>query len=191
MFVSFLSLATFTSMSSERAFSPTTFRSYSSTPGATKSEPRWSRSSPAAATSAPSSSTAPPPALSPTPAGILHGSGLLSLPFWCHAIHRRPRTRQRLTRQIARATCEEDRNVHPLHRLQLERRTQRRTIYARAAHQPSDLWEVDAGHNQGLRDHRQQYAQHILGFFARTLLSHAEAASHGPFVESPVARAAE
>jgi len=43
-------------------------------------------------------------------------------------------------------------------------------IYARAANQPGDLWEVNAGHTQGLHDQPRQYAQHVLSFFARALL---------------------
>jgi hypothetical protein len=42
-------------------------------------------------------------------------------------------------------------------------------LYARAAGERGDLWEVDAGHTQGLRDHPQEYARRVIGFFNRTL----------------------
>lgn len=42
-------------------------------------------------------------------------------------------------------------------------------IYARAAHEPGDLWEVDAGHTQGLEAHPGEYSRRVLGFFARHL----------------------
>ena len=35
--------------------------------------------------------------------------------------------------------------------------------------QPGDLWEVNAGHTQGLHDHPHQYARHVLGFFQKPL----------------------
>jgi hypothetical protein len=44
-------------------------------------------------------------------------------------------------------------------------------IYAHAADQPGDLWEVNAGHTEGLSAHPRRYAQHVLGFFATTLLA--------------------
>jgi hypothetical protein len=103
-------------------------------------------------------------------AKILHGGGLLSLPFWWS--------------QYAAAQILENASPGPplatlaahLHTRILfiastwsvERSASR--IYARAANQPADLWEVNAGHTQGLHDHPRQYAQHVLSFFARTLL---------------------
>jgi pimeloyl-ACP methyl ester carboxylesterase len=42
-------------------------------------------------------------------------------------------------------------------------------IYARAAGEQGDLWEVDAGHTQGLREHPREYARHVIGFFNRAL----------------------
>jgi len=42
-------------------------------------------------------------------------------------------------------------------------------IYARAAGRPDDLWEVDAGHTQGLEAHPREYSQRVLGFFARAV----------------------
>jgi hypothetical protein len=34
----------------------------------------------------------------------------------------------------------------------------------------ADLWEVDAGHTQGLHDHPREYAHHVIGFFDSALL---------------------
>ena len=45
-------------------------------------------------------------------------------------------------------------------------------VYARAANQPGDLWEVDAGHTKGLHDHPRQYTEHLLDFLATSLLRH-------------------
>jgi len=103
-------------------------------------------------------------------AKILHGGGLLSLPYWWS--------------QYSAAQILENASPGPslavaaahLHTQimfiastwNVERSASR--IYARAANQPSDLWEVGAGHTQGLHAHPRQYAQHVLSFFARTLL---------------------
>jgi uncharacterized protein len=43
-------------------------------------------------------------------------------------------------------------------------------VYAEAAQASSDLWKVDAGHTQGLRDHPQEYARRVVGFFDQALL---------------------
>jgi hypothetical protein len=101
---------------------------------------------------------------------ILHGSGLLSIPFW-------------FTQYTAARVLENASPGKPLVQLAARIRTPILFIasnwsveraaaptYARAAHQPGDLWEVDAAHTQGLREHPRQYARHVLGFFARTLL---------------------
>jgi predicted acyl esterase len=42
-------------------------------------------------------------------------------------------------------------------------------IYARAAGKRAELWKVDAGHTQGLRDHPRQYTRRVVGFFDRVL----------------------
>lgn len=103
-------------------------------------------------------------------AKVLHGGGLLSLPFWWT--------------QYTAAQILENSSPGPslamlaahLHTRILfiastwnvERSASR--VYARVANQPGDLWEVDAGHTQGLHDHPHQYAQHVLNFFAKALL---------------------
>jgi hypothetical protein len=101
---------------------------------------------------------------------VVHGSGLLQIPFWWS--------------QYAAAQVLESASPGPplatlaahIHtrilfiasNWSVERSASR--IYARAANQPGDLWEVAAGHTQGLEAHPRQYAEHVLGFFARTLL---------------------
>jgi hypothetical protein len=103
-------------------------------------------------------------------AKILHGGTLLSLPYWW-------------TQYAAAQVLENASPGPPLATLAAHLHTRilfiastwsvERTAsrnYARAADQPGDLWEVNAGHTQGLHDHPRQYAQHVLGFFARTLL---------------------
>jgi hypothetical protein len=101
---------------------------------------------------------------------IIDGSGVLSIPFWWA--------------QYAAAQVLEDASPGPplaalaahVHarilfiasNWSVERSASR--IYARAAKQPGDLWDVAAGHTQGLEAHPRQYAQHVLGFFARALL---------------------
>ena len=42
-------------------------------------------------------------------------------------------------------------------------------IYARAAGEPGDLWEVDAGHTRGLDEHPRAYSRRVLGFFEQAL----------------------
>jgi len=86
-------------------------------------------------------------------AKIVHGGGLLSIPFWW-------------TQYTAARVLEGAAPGEPLARLASEIRTPiffiasnwsvERTatrIHARAADQPGDLWEVNAGHTQGLREH--------------------------------------
>ena len=101
---------------------------------------------------------------------VIHGSGLLSIPFWW-------------TQYTAAETFENASPGPPLATLathlhtrilfiasnwSLERTASK--IYARAAGQPGDLWEVDSGHTQGLHDHPRQYTEHVLSFFATSLL---------------------
>lgn len=43
-------------------------------------------------------------------------------------------------------------------------------VYAKAARASSDLWKVDAGHTQGLRDHPREYERRVVGFFDEVLL---------------------
>ena len=101
---------------------------------------------------------------------ILHGFGLLTLPSWW-------------VQYAAGRVLENASPGGPLAQLATRIRTpilfiasnwsverSAAPIYARAAHQPNDLWDVDAGHTQGLRDHPREYARHVLGFFERTLL---------------------
>ena len=103
-------------------------------------------------------------------AKIVDGGGLLSIPFWW-------------TQYTAARALEGTAPGEPLVRLASEIRTPiffiasnwsvERTatrIYARAANQPGDLWEVNAGHTQGLREHPREYSQRVLGFFASALL---------------------
>lgn len=105
-------------------------------------------------------------------ARIPQGGGLLSIPYWWM---------QYTTAQIlenaspgpAEATLAAQLRARILFiasTWSVERSASR--IYARAANQPGDLWEVDAGHTQGLHAQPGPYAQHVLGFFARWLLPH-------------------
>jgi uncharacterized protein len=43
-------------------------------------------------------------------------------------------------------------------------------VYADAARASSRLWEVDAGHTQGLKEHPREYARRVLAFFDQALL---------------------
>jgi fermentation-respiration switch protein FrsA (DUF1100 family) len=101
---------------------------------------------------------------------IIRGSDLLTIPFWW-------------TQYTAAETFENASLGPPLATLASHLHTRilfiasnwsvERTaskIYARAANQPGDLWEVDSGHTQGLHEHPQQYAEHVLGFFGAALL---------------------
>jgi uncharacterized protein len=100
---------------------------------------------------------------------ISHGGDVLTLPFWA-------------TQYAAASVLEGARPGKPLEELaahvaptkflfiastwQVERRAA--PLYAAAAH--AQLWRVDAGHTAGLREHPEQYARHVLGFYERTLL---------------------
>jgi predicted acyl esterase len=104
-------------------------------------------------------------------ARIVHGGGLLSIPFWW-------------TQYTAAEVYEGAAPGKPLAQLasairtpiffiasnwSVERTASR--IYARAANQPGDLWEVNAGHTQGLNRDPREYSGRVLGFFARALLA--------------------
>jgi hypothetical protein len=103
-------------------------------------------------------------------AKVVHGGGLLSIPFWW-------------TQYTAAETFEGASPGPPLATLAAHLHTRilfiasnwsversASTIYARAADQPGDLWDVDSGHTQGLRDHPRQYTERVLSFFATWLL---------------------
>ena len=103
-------------------------------------------------------------------AKVIHGGGLLSIPFWW-------------TQYTAAEIFEGASPGPPLATLAAHLHTRilfiasnwsvertASTIYARAAKQPGDLWEVDSGHTQGLHDHPRRYTEHVLSFFATSLL---------------------
>jgi len=103
-------------------------------------------------------------------AKVVHGGGLLSIPFWW-------------MQYTAAETFEGASPGPPLATLAARLHTRilfiasnwsvernASAIYARAANQPGDLWEVDSGHTQGLDGHPYQYTEHVLSFFATSLL---------------------
>jgi uncharacterized protein len=101
---------------------------------------------------------------------IPQGGGLLSIPYWWTQY-----TAARILENAAPGPPEATLAAQLHTRIlfiastwSVERAASR--IYARAANQPGDLWEVDAGHTHGLRDHPGQYAHHVLRFFASALL---------------------
>jgi dienelactone hydrolase len=102
-------------------------------------------------------------------AAISHGADVLTLPFWWVQYGAASvLTGSRPSRPLTEAA----RDVAPTRFLfiasswPVERKAA--PLYARAAH--ASLWRVDAGHTSGLREHPRAYAQHVLGFFGRTLL---------------------
>ena len=97
------------------------------------------------------------------------GGGLLSFPYWW-AQYTAAQTLENAAPGPPEATLAAHLHTRILFiasTWSVERAASR--IYARAANQPDDLWEVNAGHTQGLHDHPQQYAQRVLDFFASTL----------------------
>ena len=101
---------------------------------------------------------------------IMHGGDLLALPFWwAQYTAARVFTGAGPGRPLAELAS----RVRPAgilfiaSRWSVERSAA--PIYARAAGRPNDLWEVDAGHTQGLEAHPRVYSRHVLGFFARHL----------------------
>jgi len=103
-------------------------------------------------------------------AKILHGGGLLSLPYW-FTQYAAAQVLENASPGRSLATVAAHLHTRILFiasTWSVERSASR--IYARVANQPGDLWEVNASHTQGLHDHPGQYAQHVLGFFARALL---------------------
>lgn len=95
---------------------------------------------------------------------ISHGGDLLDLPFFA-------------VQYAAAELFGDARQMPPLVRLAAEaRRTPLLFIAstwkverdAHAAH--GELWRVDAGHTEGLRDHPRAYTRKVVGFFDRTLL---------------------
>jgi hypothetical protein len=101
---------------------------------------------------------------------IVQGSGLLSIPFWWGQY-----TAAQVLEGASPGPPLASLAAHVHARIlfiasnwSVERSASR--IYARAANQPGDLWDVAAGHTQGLEAHPRQYAQHVLGFFGRALL---------------------
>jgi uncharacterized protein len=101
---------------------------------------------------------------------VIHGGGLLSLPFWW-------------VQYTAAETFENASPGPPLAALAAHLHTRilfiasnwsversASIIYARAAKQRGDLWEVDSAHTQGLHDHARDYTERVLGFFAASLL---------------------
>jgi uncharacterized protein len=99
---------------------------------------------------------------------ISHGGDLLALPFWWVQYgaasvlegSRPSRSLVDAARHVGRT-----RFLFIASKWSVERDAA--PLYARAAHAP--LWRVDAEHTAGLREHPREYAERVLGFFARTL----------------------
>ena len=103
-------------------------------------------------------------------ARIPQGGGLLSIPYWWVQY-----SAAQILENAAPPPPEATFAAHVHARMlfivstwSVERAASR--IYARAARQLGDLWDVNAGHTQGLHDHPHEYAQHVLRFFAGSLL---------------------
>lgn len=100
---------------------------------------------------------------------IPEGGGLLSIPYWWTQY-----TAAQILEGAAPGPRESTLAAHVHTRIvfiastwSVERSASR--IYARAANQPGDLWEVDAGHTQGLHDHPREYTDRVIGFFDSAL----------------------
>ena len=100
---------------------------------------------------------------------IPEGGGLLSIPYWWTQY-----TAAQILEGAAPGPRESTLAAHLHTRIvfiastwSVERSASR--IYARAANQPGDLWEVDAGHTQGLHDHPREYTDRVIGFFDSAL----------------------
>jgi dienelactone hydrolase len=103
-------------------------------------------------------------------AKVVHGGGLLSMPFWW-AQYTAAETFENASPGPPLATLAAHVHARILFiasTWSVERTAS--TIYARAANQPGDLWDVNAAHTQGLHDHPRQYTQRVLSFFATSLL---------------------
>ena len=102
---------------------------------------------------------------------VLHGGDLLTLPYWwVQFAAERVLSGGSAGPPLARLAAQDTptRMLFIASSWSVERTVA--PLYARAAHQPNDLWRVDADHTKGLARHPVAYTARVTRFFGRTLL---------------------